>query len=111
MLFRSSGFESGSDVYERARPSYPTEAVDLLAAADAKALAIVGTGPIAEAHLRHVLPLRPWETIRITSRRIAERPFKIVGARKNAPSPTRRLMMVRLIRSSAASERPRSAGR
>jgi SAM-dependent methyltransferase len=27
-----SGFESGSDVYERARPSYPTEAVDLLAA-------------------------------------------------------------------------------
>ncbi len=28
-----AGFESGSDVYERARPTYPDEAVDLLAAA------------------------------------------------------------------------------
>jgi L-arginine dehydrogenase len=49
-------------------------AVDLLAPPDARTLAIVGTGAAAEAHLRHVLQLRAWETIRITSRRVAQQP-------------------------------------
>ncbi|WP_262298240.1 ornithine cyclodeaminase family protein [Microvirga sesbaniae] len=45
-------------------------AVDLLARADAANLAIIGSGPIALAHLRHVLPLRSWKRIRIHSRNI-----------------------------------------
>jgi L-arginine dehydrogenase len=42
-------------------------AVDLLAQSDAANLTIIGSGPIALAHLRHVLPLRPWRRIRIHS--------------------------------------------
>jgi L-arginine dehydrogenase len=45
-------------------------AVDLLAQSDAVNLTIIGSGPIALAHLRHVLPLRPWRRIRIHSRNI-----------------------------------------
>jgi L-arginine dehydrogenase len=44
-------------------------AVDLLAPEAANALVVVGTGEAAEAHLRHVLPLRPWRSIRVVSRR------------------------------------------
>jgi L-arginine dehydrogenase len=46
-------------------------AVDLLAQSDAANLTIIGSGPIAVAHLRHVLPLRPWRRIRIHSRNIS----------------------------------------
>jgi L-arginine dehydrogenase len=46
-------------------------AVDLLAQSDAANLTIIGSGPIALAHLRHVLPLRPWRRIRIHSRSIS----------------------------------------
>jgi L-arginine dehydrogenase len=46
-------------------------AVDLLAGPDAANLAIIGSGPIALSHLRHVLPLRPWRQIRIYSRNIS----------------------------------------
>jgi L-arginine dehydrogenase len=49
-------------------------AVDLLAPADARHLAIVGTGDVAEAHLRHILPLRRWERVRVTSRGAAAAP-------------------------------------
>ncbi|CAG4889809.1 ornithine cyclodeaminase family protein [Paraburkholderia gardini] len=42
-------------------------AVGHLAAAGARQLAIVGSGAIAQAHLRHVAPLRPWESIRVFS--------------------------------------------
>jgi L-arginine dehydrogenase len=45
-------------------------AVDLLARSDAAKLAIVGSGPVALAHLRYVLPLRSWRQIRIYSRNI-----------------------------------------
>ena len=38
-------------------------AVELLAPVAARRLAIVGAGPVARAHLRHVLPLRAWENI------------------------------------------------
>jgi len=40
-------------------------AVDLLARRDATRLAVIGAGPVARAHLRHVLPLRAWASIRV----------------------------------------------
>ncbi|MGF6755662.1 ornithine cyclodeaminase family protein [Paraburkholderia sp. GAS42] len=42
-------------------------AVEHLAGADARHLAIIGSGAVAQAHLRHVAPLRPWESIRVFS--------------------------------------------
>ena len=42
-------------------------AVDLLARRDACKLAVIGSGPVALAHLRYVLPLRDWTGIRISS--------------------------------------------
>jgi L-arginine dehydrogenase len=42
-------------------------AVDLLARQDARRLSVIGSGPIALAHLKYVLPLRDWASIRITS--------------------------------------------
>ncbi|MBN3762476.1 ornithine cyclodeaminase family protein [Burkholderia sp. Ac-20365] len=46
-------------------------AVDQLARADAKRLAIVGAGAVGIAHLRHVAPLRAWESIQVYSRDLA----------------------------------------
>ncbi len=46
-------------------------AVDLIADASARDLTIVGTGDVAEAHLRRVLPLRDWRSIRVTSEAVA----------------------------------------
>jgi len=45
-------------------------AVDLLAPADAAVLCIVGSGPAALAHLRHLKTLREWRQIRVFSPRI-----------------------------------------
>jgi L-arginine dehydrogenase len=42
-------------------------AVEHLAAPGARRLAIVGTGALGHAHLRHIAPLRPWESIRVFS--------------------------------------------
>lgn len=42
-------------------------AVQELARADAKHLAIVGSGPVARAHLRYVAGLRDWQSIRVYS--------------------------------------------
>jgi L-arginine dehydrogenase len=42
-------------------------AVDQLARTDAKRLAIIGAGAVGLAHLRHVAPLRAWESIRVYS--------------------------------------------
>ncbi|MEB8387024.1 ornithine cyclodeaminase family protein [Rhodobacteraceae bacterium KMM 6894] len=42
-------------------------AVDLLAPASATRLAIIGAGPVAQAHLRHVLSLRDWASISVFS--------------------------------------------
>ena len=42
-------------------------AVDLLAPKNARKLAVIGSGPIALAHLKYVLPLRAWESVRISS--------------------------------------------
>ena len=46
-------------------------AVDLLAGPQDEHLAIIGTGEIALAHLRHVRALRPWSRITVASRRTA----------------------------------------
>ncbi|MCK7427939.1 hypothetical protein L8P32_05455 [Enterobacter chengduensis] len=43
-------------------------AVDLLAPEEAQILTVIGTGPVARAHLRHVLTLRNWKEIRVWSR-------------------------------------------
>jgi len=45
-------------------------AVDLLAPPSAGDLAILGSGPVAQAHLRAVLDLRPWSRIRVFSPRL-----------------------------------------
>ncbi|SAL03456.1 ornithine cyclodeaminase/mu-crystallin [Caballeronia calidae] len=46
-------------------------AVDRLARASSERLAIIGSGSVALAHLRHVAPLRAWSEIRIHSPRLA----------------------------------------
>lgn len=46
-------------------------AVDLLAPKDARRLAIIGSGPVALAHLRHVKDLRDWQQISVHSPRLA----------------------------------------
>ncbi|MCC6830888.1 MAG: ornithine cyclodeaminase family protein [Thermoleophilia bacterium] len=46
-------------------------AVDALAPADARCLAVIGCGPIGRAHLRYVTPLRPFDDIRVYSARLA----------------------------------------
>jgi L-arginine dehydrogenase len=42
-------------------------AVDLLAPRSARRLAIIGSGPVAQAHLRHVAALRDWDRIAVYS--------------------------------------------
>ncbi|MEM5402107.1 MULTISPECIES: ornithine cyclodeaminase family protein [Paraburkholderia] len=49
-------------------------AVDQLAPREAKRLAVIGSGAVALAHLRHVAPLRAWETIRVFSPKLAGDP-------------------------------------
>ncbi|KVO22269.1 ornithine cyclodeaminase [Burkholderia ubonensis] len=46
-------------------------AVDCLAPGDAKHLAVIGTGAVGLAHLRHAAALRDWETIRVHSPALA----------------------------------------
>lgn len=43
-------------------------AVELLARESAQILTVIGTGPVARAHIRHALTLRNWKEIRIWSR-------------------------------------------
>lgn len=47
-------------------------AVEKLAPTESKILALIGTGPVGEAHLRHVLPLREWQEIRVFSSDLAD---------------------------------------
>ena len=46
-------------------------AVDLLAPRQASRLAVIGSGPLALAHLRYVLPLRAWTQVRMASPNLA----------------------------------------
>ncbi|SAL45216.1 ornithine cyclodeaminase [Caballeronia terrestris] len=46
-------------------------AVDYLAKKDSTRLAVIGSGAVALAHLRHTAPLRAWESIRVYSPRLA----------------------------------------
>lgn len=52
-------------------------AVDLLASPGATNLAVLGSGVQALAHLRYVLPLRAWRSVRIYSPRIAEKTARL----------------------------------
>ena len=56
-------------------------AVDQLARADAKRLAVVGAGAVGLAHLRHVAPLRAWESIRVYSPDLATNDAKRAAVR------------------------------
>ncbi|PSS56569.1 ornithine cyclodeaminase family protein [Pseudomonas sp. BBP2017] len=47
-------------------------AVDVLAAASARRLTVIGSGPIARAHLHYVRGLREWQDIRLYSPSLAE---------------------------------------
>lgn len=47
-------------------------AVDLLARPSARRLAVIGSGPVARAHIRYVKDLRDWERITVYSLDIAE---------------------------------------
>ncbi|MCB2251275.1 ornithine cyclodeaminase family protein [Pseudomonas chlororaphis] len=49
-------------------------AVDALAAPEARHLAIVGSGPVAQAHLHYVKGLREWQSIRLYSPSLADKP-------------------------------------
>jgi len=75
-----AGFESGSDIYERARPTYPAEAVDLLAAT-------AGLTPGSQ-----VLDLAAG-TGKMT-RRLVERGLRCVAAE---PSPSMREVFTRVV--------------
>ena len=46
-------------------------AVEQLASGTATRLAIIGSGAVGQAHLRHLAPVRPWESIRIFSPELA----------------------------------------
>jgi L-arginine dehydrogenase len=69
-------------------------AVDLLAKRDARTLAVIGSGPVALAHLKYVLPLRAWDRVRIASlelpqaaERIRPRLAELGGAIEIAETP------------------------
>jgi L-arginine dehydrogenase len=47
-------------------------AIDLLAPSDASQIAVIGAGAIAAAHVRHVLPLRSFNEVRVYSPKTAE---------------------------------------
>jgi len=49
-------------------------AIDLLAPRSAARLAVIGTGPLGQAHLRHARALRQWQEIRVHSRSLANTP-------------------------------------
>lgn len=49
-------------------------AVDLLAPQSAARLSVIGAGPVAKAHIRHIRRLRQWRDIRIYSRNLAGSP-------------------------------------
>ena len=49
-------------------------AVKKLARRDARVLAVIGSGPIARAHIRHALAVRDWSAIRVYSLDLAANP-------------------------------------
>jgi L-arginine dehydrogenase len=57
-------------------------AVSQLARDDAATLAIIGSGAIAQAHLRLVRALRPWTEIRVHSRLLHEHPATLKALRE-----------------------------
>lgn len=56
-------------------------AVDCLAAPSAAHLAVIGSGPVAQAHLRHVAQVRPWQQLRVYSPHLARAPARAESLR------------------------------
>ncbi|MDR1657415.1 MAG: ornithine cyclodeaminase family protein [Deltaproteobacteria bacterium] len=57
-------------------------AVDKLASPEASVLAVIGSGALAEAHLRHVKELRDWQEVRLFSPHLADHPERLRGFQK-----------------------------
>ncbi|MBV8046495.1 MAG: ornithine cyclodeaminase family protein [Paludibacterium sp.] len=51
-----------------------TLAIEYLAPATSRHLALIGTGPLGRAHLRHALHLRPWDTIAVYADDLRDNP-------------------------------------
>lgn len=51
-------------------------AIDRLAPAESKTLALIGSGPLAMAHLSYVLTLREWELVRVYSPSLSQNGLK-----------------------------------
>lgn len=51
-------------------------AVDLLAPESARRLAVIGSGPIGQAHIRHALSVRPWREVRVYSPNLSGDPSR-----------------------------------
>ena len=49
-------------------------AIELLARQDSRQLTLIGCGALGQAHLRHVLPLRDWQRIRVYAPDLAGKP-------------------------------------
>jgi L-arginine dehydrogenase len=56
-------------------------AVEELAPREARRLAVIGAGAVAQAHIRHVAPLRAWESIRVYSPDLANNTDKAARVR------------------------------
>ena len=76
-------------------------AVDHLAASGSQVLAIIGSGAVAQAHLRHARDLRDWSEIRVFSPNLAG---------NDAPAQTWRAMDDRVTLCAAAAEAIAGAG-
>lgn len=56
-------------------------AVDHLAPKDARRLAIIGSGKVAQAHLRHVMALRDWQEINVYSPKVDATHWRALDSR------------------------------
>ena len=63
-------------------------AIDELSPSSATRLAIIGSGPIAQAHWRHVRALRPWTEVRLWSPSLANKPDRLSAWRAECPDLT-----------------------
>ncbi|TCG05525.1 ornithine cyclodeaminase [Paraburkholderia steynii] len=63
--------DSGQLTIERT-PRATALAVEQLAADAASRLAIIGAGAVGQAHLRHLVSVRPWQSIRVFSPELAD---------------------------------------
>ncbi|MGO1117241.1 ornithine cyclodeaminase family protein [Rhodovibrionaceae bacterium A322] len=60
-------------------------AVDLLSSREVSRLSLIGSGPVAQAHLEQVLPLRDWQEVSLYSPSLATNPDKLAKLQAIAP--------------------------